>query len=247
MDQRAVQQVAEWLTAAERVCVSTGAGMSAESGVETFRGPDGAWSRFKPEELATVDAFRRDPQKVWAWYRARRQQLNTIRPHAGYAVLAGWERRLRELTLVTQNVDGLHRLAGSTRVLELHGRLDQVRCSGCSVELSGLDDLGPDPRCDACGARLRPGVVWFGEMLPEGAIEAAFAAAGACEVLLVIGTSGVVEPAASLVQVAASAGAKLVEINPNATEQSGRMDVCLRANCGPALQAIDAAIRAQSP
>lgn len=219
--------------------------MSAESGVATFRDRDGLWSKFNPAELATPEAFARAPQRVWEWYRARREQLRTIRPHIGHTLLAAWERRV-ELTLVTQNVDGLHHRAGSTRVIELHGRLDVARCTACPVQVQGLDDLGPDPRCGACAERLRPGVVWFGEMLPPGAIEAAFAAATACDVLLVIGTSGVVQPAASLAQAAREAGARVIEINPTSTELSHVAHVCLRAPCGAALAALDAAWRQQT-
>ncbi|RMF82872.1 MAG: NAD-dependent deacylase [Planctomycetota bacterium] len=238
---------ANLLRAAQRVCVSTGAGVSAESGVPTFRDAQtGYWSKFRPEDLATPEAFARDPQTVWAWYRQRRAQLRTIEPHAGHRVLAEWERRFEQFTLITQNVDGLHHRAGSQNVIELHGRLDVARCTSCSRELVGLDDLGADPRCESCGERLRPGVVWFGEMLPPGALEAAYEAAAGCEVFLVIGTSGVVQPAASLADDAKLHGARIIEINPNATPLSPLADVCVRAPCGEALPAIDAALRRSS-
>jgi len=216
--------------------------MSAESGLSTFRDPQtGIWSKFRPEELATPEAFARDPKKVWAWYRERRQQLARVEPHEGHRVLAAWEQRVRDLTLVTQNVDGLHRRAGSQNVIELHGRLDVARCTACAHEHRGLDDLGPDPRCPKCNARLRPGVVWFGEMLPPGAIERAFDAAAHCEAFVVIGTSGVVQPAASLADAAKSAKAAVIEINPQATPLSHLADVCLRSGCREALTAIEAA------
>ncbi len=243
MDDAAIRQAAEYLLSAQRVCVSSGAGMSAESGVPTFRDDSGYWSKFNPAELATPEAFAHDPQKVWAWYRERREALARIEPHEGHRILAEWESRVPEMVVVTQNVDGLHHLAGSNNIIELHGRLDVVRCTACPYSIQGLDDLGPDPRCPDCGQRLRPGVVWFGEMLPSGALEAAFAAARHCDVLLVIGTSGVVQPAASLADVAKSAGARMIEINPNATPLSAYADVCLRAGCRDALKAIDQAWR----
>lgn len=240
-------RAAACLAAARRICISTGAGMSAEAGVPTFRDPDGLWSHFNLAELATPQAFRRDPKKVWAWYRARRAQLRTVEPHAGHRVLAAWEARFPELTLVTQNVDGLHHRAGSTRVIELHGRLDVAYCvcradDGCGYRVQGLEDLGEDPHCPSCGQRVRPGVVWFGEALPAGAIEAAFAAADACDAFVVIGTSGVVQPAASLAGAAKAGGAAVIEINPNETELSGLVDVCLRGGCRDVLTALDAAL-----
>jgi NAD-dependent deacetylase len=241
-----VERAAKLLASARSICVSTGAGMSAESGVPTFRDGDGLWSRFRPEELASPEAFARDPHTVWSWYRWRRAELGRVQPHAGHAVLAGWEARWREFIVVTQNVDGLHHRAGSKRVLELHGRLDRARCTACDYETLGLDDLGEDPRCPRCRERLRPGVVWFGEMLPAGALEAATDAARTCAAMLVIGTSGVVQPAASLVMLARGAGARIVEINPRSTPLSALAHVSLRAACGAALTAIDAVIRGSS-
>ena len=243
MNDDAIARAAELLGGADSVCVSTGAGMSAESGVPTFRDENGLWSKFNPEELATPQAFARDPLKVWAWYRHRRQKLAQLEPHAGHKVLADWEQRVDDLVVVTQNVDGLHHRAGSEKVIELHGRLDVVRCTGCEYEIVGLDDLGEDPHCEQCGERLRPGVVWFGEMLPAGALNAAIAAAQHCDVMLVIGTSGVVQPAASLIDTAVSCGAKLIEINPNETPYSRHADVNISAGCGEALTAIDEAWR----
>ncbi len=232
------------LSAVKAVCISTGAGMSAESGLETFRDQNGLWSRFNVEELATPDAFRRDPIKVWAWYRWRRQKLVTVQPHDGHRVLAAWEQRVPNLTLVTQNIDGLHHRAGSRNVIELHGRLDLACCTHCDYSVQGLEDLGPDPACPVCTKRLRPGVVWFGEPLPPEALHAAFDAAERCEVFLVIGTSGVVQPAASLVGSAKAGGATVVEINPQPSELSHLADVVLRDGCRAALMQLDAAWRA---
>ncbi len=235
-----VKRVAEWLAQARSVCVSTGAGMTAESGVPTFRDAQpGHWSRFRPEDLATPEAFDRDPRFVWGWYRRRRAKLRKIEPHVGHVLLSEWESRLPNFTVVTQNVDGLHHRAGSQHVIELHGRLDAARCVSCNYQRSDLDDLGEDPKCPDCSERLRPGVVWFGEALPSGAIEAAYAAAGTCELMLVIGTSGVVQPAAALAGAAREAHAHVVEINPAPTPISDVADVCLRSTCSAALSAID--------
>lgn len=265
MSEDALQRAAALLRQARRICVSTGAGMSAESGVATFRDAGGLWSKFNPAELATPEAFARDPLKVWAWYRARRAQLAQTEPHEGHRVLARWEANLcgmrnaecgespagagertdsaaataeRPFVVVTQNVDGLHHRAGSRNVIELHGRLDEVFCVGCGRRRRGLEDLGADPRCD-CGGRLRPGVVWFGELLPAGALEAAEQAARSCEVLLVIGTSGVVWPAAGLALAAKQAGAAVIEINPGETDLSYAADVRIRSACGAALAALE--------
>ena len=244
MDQQTVEQAAALLSRASRVCVSTGAGMSKESGIETFRDEEtGLWTKFDAQELASPEGFRRDPEKVWAWYRWRRAGLASIGPHEGHRLLAEWEERVDEFTLVTQNIDGLHERAGSHNVIELHGRLDLVRCTFCDYSVQGLEDLGPDPSCPVCAKRLRPAVVWFGEALPAGAIEAAFQAAHTCDVFLVIGTSGVVQPAASLANAAKSFGAAVIEVNPNQTELSYLADVIVSGGCREALTAIDEAWR----
>ena len=233
---------AAWLANARSVCVLTGAGMSAESGVPTFRDPDGHWSRFNPAELATPQAFQRDPLKVWAWYRQRREALQRVLPHAGHRVLAAWEHRIGDFHVITQNVDGLHHRAGSQNVIELHGRLDVVRCVGCRKGRQTLEDLGPDPHCDSCSSRLRPGVVWFGEPLPNDAFEHAVEAARRCDLMLVIGTSGQVQPAASLAELARGYGAKLIDINPNRSELSDIADLWIAGKCGDVLTAIDATL-----
>ena len=243
MDENSPQRAAEIIAAANSICVSTGAGMSKESGIDTFRGEDGLWSRFNVEELATPEAFQRDAVKVWAWYRDRRRNLLTIQPHVGHRLLAEWETRVPTFNVITQNIDGLHHRAGSQNVIELHGRLDVARCTYCDYSVQGLDDLGEDPACPVCAKRLRPGVVWFGEPLPSGAIESAFASAQSCDVFLLIGTSGVVQPAASLGDAAKSLGARVVEINPNTTELSYLADVSVRATCSEALTAIEEAWR----
>lgn len=238
-----IEHAARLIAAARALCVSTGAGMSVESGLDTFRGDDGLWSKVRIEEMATPEAFRRDPVKVWAWYRWRRQKLAQIEPHDGHRVLARWEARLPRVTVVTQNIDGLHHRAGSKNVFELHGRLDVARCTYCDYSVQTLDDLGEEPGCPVCMKRLRPAVVWFGEALPEDQLAGAFYAAQSCDVFLVIGTSGVVQPAASLADLARHSGARVIEINPNASELSHLADVCVRDGCRAALVAIDAEVR----
>lgn len=237
-----IDRAAGIIAACRKLCVSTGAGMSVESGLDTFRGEDGLWSKVKIEEMATPEAFRRDPLRVWAWYRWRRQRLAAIEPHEGHRVLARWEARLPEVTIVTQNIDGLHHRAGSKRVFELHGRLDVARCTYCDYSVQTLDDLGEDPGCPLCAKRLRPAVVWFGEQLPADQLDGAFAAAQSCDAMLVIGTSGVVQPAASLCDLAKLNGAKVVEINPNPSELSHMADVCLRSGCRDTLVALERAV-----
>ncbi len=217
--------------------VLTGAGISAESGVPTFRGEEGLWRDYSPEELATPEAFRRDPDLVWRWYAWRRELIAACRPNAAHETLAEMERALSDVTLITQNVDGLHQAAGSERVLELHGNIWRLRCTRC-------DDLTEDhrvplpdlpPRCPTCDGLLRPDVVWFGESLPREILDAAWAAATRCRTMLVVGTSAVVQPAASLPLVALRNGARLVEINPQETPVSEHADVLLREPAGDAL------------
>jgi NAD-dependent deacetylase len=234
------------LRSANHVVVLTGAGASAESGVPTFRDAlTGLWANFNPEDLATPEALDRDPALVSRWYDARRVDAAKCVPNAGHVALVELQRRIPRFTLLTQNVDRLHQRAGSTDVIELHGSLAAWRCTGCGEE---LEETGPafaehPPRCDRCGAARRPGVVWFGEMLPEAALAAAEAAAAACDVFLSVGTSSVVYPAAGLAEQARRAGAKLIEVNPVATPSSGGMDLCLRGTCGTMLPAVMSAMR----
>ena len=206
------------------VAVLTGAGVSAESGIPTFRSNGGFWNQYRLEDLATPEAFARDPKFVWNWYEERRRGIAKARPNAGHEALAEMERRVASFTLITQNVDGLHDLAGSQNMIKLHGDIWNVRCLECGkewVERSELNDL--PPRC-ACGGMLRPGVVWFGEMLPEGAMERASAAVRAADVLIVAGTSAQVYPAAGLIPLART----VVEINPEETDFSQHVTYSLR-------------------
>lgn len=230
------------LRAARRVAVLTGAGVSKESGIPTFReAQTGLWARFRPEELASPQAFARDPQLVWAWYAWRYALCAAARPNRAHQLLSALEARLGEgFTLATQNVDGLHARAGSTRLLELHGNLGRARCERCGERqnLPAPEAFEPPPLCQRCGAAMRPDVVWFGEMLPEAALKQAQAAFQRAEVALVVGTSGVVYPAAGLAGLAREAGAFLIEINPEPTPLSPLAQLSLRQDAGEALEAL---------
>jgi NAD-dependent deacetylase len=206
------------LREARRWLVLTGSGISAESGIPTFRGAEGLWKGFRAEELASPEGFARDPARVWAWYRWRLDIVRGAQPNAAHLALVTLASHV-EMTLVTQNVDGLHQSAGSRDVLELHGSIRRVRCSrvGCSRGDGPMPESSEVvPGC-ACGARLRPAVVWFGEALPPDLLESAMRASARCEAVLAIGTSSLVYPAAALPYVALNAGATVVEINPDAT------------------------------
>lgn len=227
-----LETIRERLASARSPVALTGAGVSAESGVPTFRGPGGLWRDFRPEDLATPEAFERDPALVWEWYDWRRSLIAGIRPNPAHYALAGIERRNPAFTLITQNVDGLHQASGSRNALEIHGSIWTVRCVECGTSSENRDvPIKILPRC-GCGGLLRPGVVWFGETLPEGLLYRAFEAASGADCMLVIGTSGVVQPAASLAARAKDAGAFVVEINPERTPLSGRMDAVLTGKAG---------------
>ena len=213
-----------------RIAVLTGAGISAESGIPTFRGAGGLWERYKPEELASPEAFRRDPKLVWEWYDYRRLKIKEAEPNRGHRLLASMEEEFPNFTLITQNVDGLHQRAGSKRVIELHGNIWKLRCTRCTYEDFNYEaplKVLP-PACPSCGGLLRPGVVWFGESLPIDALEEAYRAAKASDVFLVVGTSGMVYPAAQLPIEAKERGAYLIEVNPEETPLSPYMDTCIR-------------------
>jgi NAD-dependent deacetylase len=225
------------LETAQSVCVLTGAGISAESGVPTFRGEEGLWKKFRPEELANFHAFIRNPDLVWEWYAYRRKLIHEVKPNAGHYALVELERRVKEFTLVTQNVDNLHRRAGSKSVVELHGNIERSYCIDCgaTVEELDIDSLTKAPRCVQCGGLVRPDVVWFGEMLPVEAFSRAEQAARHCDLFLCIGTSAVVYPAASLPYTAFDQGAFVVEINRELTELSTRAHESLLGAAGEIL------------
>ncbi len=202
------------LASARSVAVLTGAGVSAESGVPTFRGVEGLWRKYRAEDLATPEAFSRDPKLVWEWYDWRRQLIAKCQPNPAHHTIAFLERQAQEFLLITQNVDGLHRLAGSVRMVELHGNLWRVRCPREGKITENLDvPLQTIPPCCDCGGLLRPDVVWFGEALPSEALNKTLETAESCDVFLIVGTSAVVQPAASLPRIARNNGAYVVEVN----------------------------------
>jgi NAD-dependent deacetylase len=232
-----LSRAATLLSGAERVAVLTGAGISAESGLATFRGPDGLWEGHRVEDVATPMAFARDPVLVWRFYNARRAALRAARPNPGHQALVQLEQKWREsFTLITQNVDGLHRAAGTRNLLELHGSLARVRCTGCArVEDRGTDPLPDLPHCSACGKLLRPDIVWFYEPLPTDVWNSAEEAARSCAVFLVVGTSAVVYPAAGLIEIAARQGAAIIEINLVSTPATSEARLSLRGPSGQIL------------
>lgn len=227
------------LRSARHVVVLTGAGTSAESGVPTFRDAQtGLWATYSPEELATPQAFRRNPKLVWDWYAWRRELVAQASPNPGHLALAEWERRAQQFTLITQNVDSLHQRAGSRQVIELHGNISRVICSQERREITAWADTDEVPRCPHCQARLRPDVVWFGEGLPPEALTAAYQAAGQADLFLSIGTSGLVQPAASLPLRAIGRGIMTVEINPDVTPLSAQADFHLAGPSGQILPTL---------
>jgi NAD-dependent deacetylase len=220
----AMERARAIVSRANAIAVLTGSGISAESGVPTFRGAGGLWRTFRPEELATPQAFERDPKLVWEWYDWRRGLIAAAQPNAAHHALVALEARCRTFTLATQNVDGLHALAGSRNLILLHGDIWTLRCVACGTANQDRRTPLPElpPRC-ACGGLLRPGVVWFGESLPAGALERASVAAANADALLMIGTSAAAWPAAGLGEVALAAGVPVIEINPEPTVYSDRV------------------------
>jgi NAD-dependent deacetylase len=224
------------LARARNIVALTGAGCSAESGVPTFRGPGGLWRNFRPEDLATPEAFERDPRLVWEWYDWRRGLIAQASPNPGHAALAALEARGPGLTLITQNVDGLHSLAGSRSLLEIHGSLWRTRCLSCSEIREDRETLprALPPRCP-CGGLLRPDVVWFGESLPVDLVHRSIRAVDGCDLMLVVGTSSLVQPAASFADAALARGVPVVEINLDPTPLSSRATHVLQGRSGEIL------------
>ena len=230
---------------AARLCVLTGAGASAESGVPVYRGNEGLYSAWSAADMATPEGFARNPEKVWAWYHDRRRQLAATRPNPGHLALAALQadRAARlgpdSFRLVTQNVDGLHQAAGNRNVIEVHGNLWQIRCTACHAATDNSGQLSDGiPRCPACQSICRPHIVWFGEMLPPAVWTAALEAASSCDVFLSVGTSAVVQPVASLVHLAADAGALVAEINLEETPNTRWVDLSLLGKSGDILPAL---------
>jgi NAD-dependent deacetylase len=224
--------------AARRVVVFTGAGVSQESGITTFRDPGGLWERYRPEDLATPEAFERDPALVWRWYRDRFRAIRAARPNPAHRTIASWQERFASLLVVTQNIDRLHQSAGSGDVVELHGTIWRSHCHRCggNAETGDLVEGALPPACP-CGGLYRPSVVWFGEVLPRIAFDRALEACRRADLFLSVGTSAVVWPAAGLIEVAAAAGALVVEVN---REPSALSEVCHAALLGPAGEVLPA-------
>lgn len=231
------------MRAARSIAVFTGAGVSAESGVPTFRDAQtGLWARYRPEDLATPEAFRRDPVMVWNWYAWRRERIAAVQPNPAHLAIVALERHVPHVTVLTQNVDGLHGRAGSRDIIELHGNIARNHCLDCGREAEDLPSDGSvPPRCASCSGMLRPGVVWFGEALPAAAWSRAAELARTANILLCIGTSSLVEPAASLPRLARDNGALIVQINPEATAHDALAHHVLRGRAGEVLPALVAA------
>jgi NAD-dependent deacetylase len=242
-----ITRVAALLKKARNIAVLTGAGISAESGIPTFRGEGGLWRKYRPEQLATPTAFSRDPKLVWEWYDWRRGIIGAKDPNPGHKILALWQDRFDAFHLITQNIDGLHQRAGSNDVLELHGNIWKLRCTqeGTLTENHDIPLADIPPRCQECGALLRPHVVWFGESLDMGILQEAFRLSGDCDVMFVVGTSAVVQPAASLPLAAHDAGAKTVEINPDPTPLTSMLDYSFRGRAGDILPLINQELQGQ--
>jgi NAD-dependent deacetylase len=242
-----IARASERLRTARRVTVVTGAGVSAASGVPTFRSADGLWSNFRVEELATAAAFARDPRLVWEWYEWRRNRIAACEPNRAHEVLAAWSRRYPKFTLVTQNVDGLHERAGTRNLVRFHGSIWELSCwrSCAASPARWRDDTTPlpevPPRCPHCGGLARPGVVWFGEAIDPAVLEESLAALD-CDVCLVVGTSAVVYPAAGLADEARRRGAFTIEINPEPTDATPRFDLAIAGRAEEVLDEIERAL-----
>jgi len=234
----------QFLRKVERVVALTGAGVSQESGLRTFRDAQtGLWSQYKPTELASPEAYERDPKLVWDWYAWRREAIKGVRPNPGHYALVDMAHRIPDFSLITQNVDGLHRMAGSPKIIELHGNIQRVKCSSCGRQAGAWDEAdGEVPHCKTCDGLLRPDVVWFGESLPRVELESAVEAARACQVFFSIGTSGVVQPAASLAYAAHNRGAVVVEVNAEPTPLTVKVDFALHGKSGEILPALVEAV-----
>jgi NAD-dependent deacetylase len=224
-----ILDIRDRLARAESVTVLTGAGISADSGVPTFRGEEGLWRNFRPEELASPQAFERDPTLVWEWYNWRRELLSTKEPNAAHKAIAQLEKHIKQFWLITQNVDGLHPAAGSTKLSEIHGNIWKVRCTTCGKLNANYDvPIAILPYCTDCKGLLRPHIVWFGESLNQQDLDDSLQALRSCEVLLIIGTSGVVYPAASFAPIAKQEGALVVELNLDPTPHSDLVDLSIQ-------------------
>ncbi len=238
------KKAVEFLKEANSIAVMTGAGISAESGVPTFRGRGGLWKKYRAEELATPEAFKRDPVLVWKFYDYRRQLISEVHPNKAHEILAKWEKRLKNLTIVTQNIDGLHQKSGSRNVIELHGNIWEVRCIKenkiFKYEENPIKEF--PPKCPDCGSIIRPNVVWFGESLNPEILSLSFSLFENSDIALVIGTSSVVYPAAHLPLLTKKSGGKIIEINIEETSLTGLSDIFLKGKASEILKEIDTLI-----
>jgi NAD-dependent deacetylase len=232
----------ERIKRANKIVFFSGAGMSAESGIATFRGKDGIWNKFKPEELANFNAFMKNPDMVWEWYQYRRDIVRHALPNAGHMAIAEFENYVPKITVITQNIDNLHKRAGSKNIFELHGNIERNYCIKCKTFYNDIDERGEVPKCK-CGGLIRPDVVWFGEYLPEDQFEGAEKAASECDIFFVVGTSAVVYPAASLIYTAKNSNAYIIEVNIEETEISSFVNKSLIGEAGKILPEILAKIK----
>jgi NAD-dependent deacetylase len=234
-----IDEAVELLAPVRKLVVTTGAGMSKESGIPTFRdAPNALWANYNPEDLATPEGFLRDPELVWNWYVDRRKMIGQAQPHAGHFAVAELEPMFDEFLLITQNIDGLHRRAGSKNLVEVHGNIFRYKCFDRGHAIESLPATAEvPPRCH-CGSLIRPDVVWFGEMLAQEDLDRAFAALSSCEAVLVVGTSGIVYPVAGFPHAAKSMGAAVVEVNPEETPITQLADIFVKATAGQALPVL---------
>lgn len=246
-----IDRAAKLISKASRLAVLTGAGVSKESGIPTFReAQEGLWAQYDPMEMASQEGFLRNPKLVWEWYEYRFGMVKSAQPNTGHLAIAELEQFVPTVTVITQNIDGLHRLAGSSHVLEIHGSIQRYKCLHGRHTGFSLDDIMAQgekpPRCPTCGDLVRPDVVWFGEYLPEDIMQKAYEASQRCDVMLVVGTSGVVQPAASLPYIAARTGAMIVDINPERDEIGEMADHFLQGKGGVILPELLKAIRSNA-
>jgi NAD-dependent deacetylase len=227
----------ERIKRADHIVFFSGAGISAESGIDTFRGKDGIWNKFKPEELANFNAFMKNPDMVWKWYQYRRDIVRHALPNAGHLAIAEFQRYIPKITVITQNIDNLHKLAGSKNIFELHGNIERNYCIVCKTFYNEIEKRVEIPKCK-CGGLIRPDVVWFGEYLPEDQFEGAEIAASDCDLFFVVGTSAVVYPAASLIYTAKHSGSFIIEVNIEETEISSVTNKFLQGKAGKILPEI---------
>ena len=237
VNQELILNAKEIIENSKNITVLTGAGISAESGIPTFRGSDGMWKNLNPQDIATPEAYRNDPKLVWEWYDWRRRIIDKAAPNHGHLALAEIERQKDKFTLITQNIDGLHQVAGSQNIIELHGNIWETRCEQCGFISKNYEVPLPQlpPKCSKCSENARPNVVWFGEIIPMELIDAALLSIEEADLMMIIGTSGVVEPAASMGLLAKQSDKKVLEINLDETPNTSIYDISIQAKSGAVL------------